>query len=323
MNPEQSPSQAAPQPHNQKSPIWLIAGVVILIIVLAAFLWWFFVGRVAFTINGKVITNAQYNTMMAAASKNGVGKKDASAQYIEIEKRRAAANALKIEVTENQLQQNYRLLYRQADFFATTNDPWQLEKSYELALKNQLLVEKGGGYVGQVFVFPFSQLYEPRFVVAPEKLPQNWGSLSAITQNRDYAQQKTNDYHSKLQNKSITPEEVFKAIKNDPQLQFLAAANPSNDFTVNQNGVQYVNGSNDTSGQIVYYFSTIKQANKTGLTDVSTQSVTGLMQPPAGLGNPQTVAYYFANIENVVKPRPDVQKQFDDKLSKVVVVNHV
>lgn len=297
----------------------IIIGIVVVIAVIAGaiWLWWRFV-QPAFTIGDKNYSKTQYNKMMAAANKNGVGKAEATARYIEIEKQRIAAEQLKITPTQTQTQTAQTNLYPKQD--PKTYDVWQQELVFQASLTPAINFAKTGGYNGYIFYFPFSRLQEPASGAYRGNL-EGFRNPVKVAEDRDYAKTKADEYYKKIKD-GYSQQEATKEIRNDARLKFAGSGNPTGAFEITTTNNTNIQNNSVGISQIISDIPVngLNGENSIGLSQI----LTGKVVLFDLTNKPKVDAYfYFYDIDSFSNANTQIQAQFDELVKNMKVRKNV
>lgn len=306
----------------KKRSIFVIIGIVVVIIILALlayFVWWRFV-QPAFVIDGHSYSKTAYYNMMASAKKSGVSQKDATSQYIEIEKKRIAAEKMNLQPTPNQIENS------QANSYPSTLGKdlsiWQKEVSYGNAIAPAIAFAKQGGYTGAYFKFPFAIHQEAlpyQYRSGEKKVPDGWRDPKVVQSDKDYAKQVAEKDRERIK-QGASSEEVIAEITADSRLGRLGSSNGSLVFSINQAGVDYLGAGIATDLSSKFDQKILQKENTVKLTEIMTGKIM-LQDLP---GRPQVDGYYyFVQIDKYQKANSAVQAEYDKAIGELKVQKNV
>lgn len=317
---ETKPHPAVGDNTRPRKKTWLIIFTILIVIgavILLIFAWWWFI-QPAFVINGHKYTKSTYFKMMSEAKKDGFNQKAATELYIQTEKERIVAAQMNIEPTAQNFSQWTQQLFKSTDYLKLNE--WQRVRVYHSSIPDALIFAKIGGYSGAYFNFPFTQHNAVLGISYQGKpKPEGYRDPQQVEADRKYAEEKANYYHTKIQ-EGMSVVQALAEINADPKLDKLQSDNGSSLFEINQGYAQLLAQGIVRSWQTKLPENFLQGEKTLGLSPVFTGK-TQLYDLP---GQPYVDAnYYFVKIEKFLKPNPNIQKQFDDKMVNLQVEKHV
>lgn len=321
MNESELPKTQVHPIKNSHSALYIILAiiVVILVIVISILFWWRYI-QPAFIIDGHRYSKTTYYKMIDSAKKSGLTQNEATSRYIEIEKKRIAAEKLSLSPTPNQTSNAQSNTYPDIDIKDLSI--WQKEVAYANSLQPVLEFTTAGGYSGAYFRFPFTLHQESlpyQYVVGEKPRPDGWRNPKAIEEDKKYALDVAQKDHERIQ-RGASSEQIVKEIRADPRLARLGASNGSLVFTINQAAINNLGAGISQNLSFVIDQKFLQKENSPKLTDILTGKIT-LQDLP---GRPEVDGYYyFIQIDSYKNPNPTIEKQFNDTVSGLKVEKNV
>ncbi|MEI9914121.1 MAG: hypothetical protein WDN66_04040 [Candidatus Saccharibacteria bacterium] len=302
-------------------PALAIFGVVIVVL---AFLFILIHGHnerknAAYVINGQITTRTEVNSLAASAKQHGVVSKVAQQDILKYYKETYVAKELDINVSSSEIKTAARSMFLIAP--SSSLDPWEHLVGWEAAFSNDISFAKSGGYEGGILFFPFNQLSVTLLQGYPK--PSGWGNVSDIAAAQQYAHSQAESYYNQLSSNKISLDNATNSVLSNSKLQFAGTSNGSTEFQVNLDGVSGVSTSLNSSPLNPVAIKVIKSFNKVGLTPINTQTGT---YPTVDVYNGDTnipIAYYFIDIQKVIKPVPNIGQTYSNDMAKLKVENNV
>lgn len=276
-------------------------------------------GKTAFTINNKPYSESGLNAFINSAATHKVSKSTAKSQYISFNKDQFVANELNISVSNSDI-----FTAAKSQFVLGTNqslDNYENLTAWDTAFHNQILLDETGGIKGALLNFPFDNLFiKPTAALAA---PKNFGNASNVIAVQQYALKQANYYHGQLMSGKISTQSIINALEKDQMLIATGSGNGSYSFTVNGNGVAFLNQQYSTSVLPDYVLSAINSLMGVGITNVKTETISGLTANDVGgitLVSPQPISYYIVDVQSKIDARPDIGNQLNKDLNSLKVV---
>lgn len=274
-------------------------------------LWWQQQSQPAFVINGKEYSRDEYNQMMASAEAAGVSKKDATKQYIDIEKKRAAAESLGIQPTQQNIETAAANLGLEA-----RNDQtklWEAELAYEQALEPAIDFLKKPGKKGAVFYFPYKGLSSTSLKAFYNPNAVDTSDTDTVS-DKKYAKEQAEAYRQKVANGENT-QQLVDDIMNNEKLALSGAANGSMIFAVNSSnenvladGISLVLSSDDLKA----------------LDSLKEGEVSKIKTGYVSIGSGKTDSYfYFVKLDSSSKGDKKIEQKYSEALQDVEVSSNV
>jgi len=245
---------------------------------------------VVFTIEGKNYTKQSIADDIAYPVNSGVPENEAAATLYQYKKRQIVAQETKFEPTSQEIADAKKELFAQASD-KERNSKWANIVAYDTALSKKLPSSTTLDAVkGYVFVFYFGQLMQ----TGNDYSPANAGNTQLIAQDKAYAKQQADMYYKKLQDKSISPDELLAQINADPKLNFFNK--PNNSLSMKLDPAEPISERSELPADINNY---VIEDAPIGIGDVQI----GRTYEIKDYKNPQNrkaieTYYYFTDIEN-------------------------
>lgn len=144
-------------------------------------------------------------------SKGQLSKDEASKQAYESLKKIAVAEQLGVKFDDTIVKQYASTLNSGQD---ETSTQWFALKAKEQIIENTISNSYPASYEGYSFLFWYGQ----HLASGPAYTPPRLNDPKLVSEDKSYAEAKAKEYHSKLQDGTISPEDALKQIKADKKL---------------------------------------------------------------------------------------------------------
>lgn len=246
--------------------------------------------NIIFTIDGKNYTKKDIASDISYPLSTGTSEENAAATFYEYKKRQIAAQQANFEPTTQEISDAKKEVFAQASD-KERSSRWADIVAYDTALSKKLPSSTTLDAVkGYIFVFYYGQLIQ----TGNDYTPANAGNAQLIAQDKAYAKQQADMYHKKLQDKSISPDELLAQINADPKLNFFNR--PNNSLSMKLDPADTTSERSELPADINNY---VTQKAPIGIGSVQV----GRTYEVKDYKNPQDkkaieTYYYFTNIEN-------------------------
>lgn len=321
MGEEQTPTNTMHNNSQGHGTRKLLKRLIMIIIALAVvgvggFLWWQTrdTGRVVFTIDGQKYREDEVNELISyPTTKEKMKREDAAKQAFEDLKVIHTAKKLGFEPSEVEINAQKNRLFADSD---TKKTKWADMSAAKASIEDRMqYIDKGliGGYL---YIFRFGERVERGYDYTPE----GYGNEQLIKQDRDYAYKKAKEYHRALEEKTMTPKEVYDAVKKDPKLGYYNKPNTNQSSRFTETGTIGSDGTLSGFGTGVDGYVTLNTLQQ-GVNKIQTgkslaDAMTSEQQGGEGEGYKDTY-FYFAYVDQYNKnlTRSDFDKAIKDILA--------
>jgi len=266
-------------------------------------------------IGNKGVSRITYRNIMRQAKAAGVSGNDAKSTLISVEKKKQAAEKLKINYNTEQIDEILNKYYSKNSSKA---NEWQKLNAIDSAISNNILTKQTGGYRGSILYFPFSRNFYS--VMFPKSPP--FGEPNTIADDKKYAETKAKEYRQKLQTKSITDEKAILEIQKDERLILGPAANLSKKFTVDYAGFKKISGNGLQEPIMRDYLTTLSKMKAGEISEImiyKTRIPFDTSGKALKTDYDKEIQFYFIKLDTKTTPDPNIEQNFVREINTIRV----
>lgn len=272
--------------------------------------------RAVLVIGDVKITQKQYETFISQAEKEKMAENNARNQLIESQKTVIAARKLNISIDDDDRKKV--LISKYGLFDLQKANDWQTLNVEVGAINTKVTQAKEESYTGALYEFPFSRNFDVSdlSIAGPD-----FGKPQAIAADKKYALDQAKSYRDKLVNKTISSTQAVAEIKKDDRLILGSAGNKSKEFTVDKNGFESLDSLNGNTmdKSSIDTLITLKPGD---VSEIATKKVFLSYYSENEVKEPKEVMYYFMQLKDMNKPRPNLLSDLQATRKAIKVVEN-